>query len=45
MQPEQVLFIDDNLRNIKAAEEIGIQSIHFQSAGQLQGELQKLKLL
>ncbi len=25
------IFIDDNLRNVKAAEEFGIESIHFQS--------------
>jgi 2-haloacid dehalogenase len=28
--PEQTLFIDDNLRNIKAAEEMGIICHHFQ---------------
>lgn len=31
----EALFIDDSLRNIKAAEELGIPSIHFQSPGQL----------
>lgn len=29
--PEETLFIDDNLRNIKAAEEIGIVCHHFKS--------------
>lgn len=38
------VFIDDNLRNVKAAEEIGIRSIQFQNAGQLKMELNKLKI-
>ena len=29
--PEETLFIDDNLRNIKAAEEMGIFCHHFKS--------------
>ena len=33
--PEQTLFIDDNLRNIKAAEEMGIICHHFQDADTL----------
>jgi 2-haloacid dehalogenase len=39
------LFIDDNLRNVKAAEELGIKSIHFQSPEQLNKELLSLQLL
>jgi 2-haloacid dehalogenase len=31
----EALFIDDNLRNVQAAEEIGIASIHYQNAEQL----------
>lgn len=27
--PDQALFIDDNLRNVKAAQKMGIHSIHF----------------
>lgn len=34
--PEQTLFIDDNLRNIKAAEEIGILCHHFQGPEKLE---------
>jgi len=30
--PSHSIFIDDNLRNIKAAQEIGINGIHFTSA-------------
>jgi 2-haloacid dehalogenase len=39
VKPAEALFIDDNLRNIKAAEDMGIKSIHFQSAAQLKEEL------
>ncbi len=39
------LFIDDNLRNIKAAETLGINSIHFQNPLQLKSELQIYGLL
>lgn len=39
VKPEQALFIDDNYRNILAAEKIGIQCIHFTSAGQLEKQL------
>ncbi|HEY1114988.1 MAG TPA: HAD family phosphatase [Chitinophagaceae bacterium] len=45
LSPEQVLFIDDNLRNVQAAEELGIPSIHFRSPQQLRQELQKRQIL
>lgn len=45
VNPVQALFIDDNLRNVKAAEELGITGIHFHSPGQLKEELDKWKLL
>src|SRR5579872_4498732 len=35
VKPEEALFIDDNYRNILAAEKIGIKCIHFTSAEQL----------
>ena len=35
------LFIDDNLRNVKAAEALGLDCIHFKSALQLKEELSK----
>ena len=38
VKPEEALFIDDNYRNILAAEKIGIQCIHFTSAGELEEE-------
>lgn len=33
------IFIDDNIRNVKAAEEMGIETIHFQTSTQLEEEL------
>ncbi|MES2882763.1 MAG: HAD family phosphatase [Bacteroidota bacterium] len=39
LQPETTLFIDDNLRNIKAAEAMGIHCIHFINPAQLRQEL------
>ncbi|HVW98531.1 MAG TPA: HAD family phosphatase [Mucilaginibacter sp.] len=41
----EALFIDDNLRNILAAEKEGIRSVHFTSAGALKEKLQELKLI
>jgi 2-haloacid dehalogenase len=36
---ENAVFIDDNLRNIKAAINCGIHGIHFESPGQLKNSL------
>ena len=41
MDASETLFIDDNYRNITAAEACGIQSIHFQSPALLIDELKK----
>lgn len=41
----EALFIDDNLRNIHAAEKIGIESIAFNSPDQLRQELRKKNIL
>ena len=45
VKTEEALFIDDNLRNIKAAEALGIRSIHFQLPEQLKTELANLAIL
>jgi len=45
VKPEEALFIDDNYRNIVAAEKIGIQSIHFTSAGDLRKKLLEFNVL
>ncbi|WP_026752905.1 HAD family hydrolase [Sediminibacter sp. Hel_I_10] len=41
---EDAVFIDDNLRNIKAAETMGITGIHFKSPEQLTKALQELHI-
>lgn len=45
VKPEEAVFIDDNERNIKAARELGIDSIHFQNSAQMGSELKKRNLL
>jgi 2-haloacid dehalogenase len=45
VKAEEALFIDDNYRNILAAEKIGINCIHFTSADQLDLELKQAGLL
>jgi 2-haloacid dehalogenase len=44
IKPEEALFIDDNLRNVKAAETMGIKSIHFQDPEQLDLELSNIAI-
>lgn len=39
LKSDEVLFIDDNLRNVKAALEMGIDSIHFTTPEKLRVEL------
>jgi 2-haloacid dehalogenase len=45
VKPDEALFIDDNYRNIVAAEKLGIRSIHFTSAVQLRETLKELDIL
>jgi 2-haloacid dehalogenase len=45
VKPQEALFIDDNLRNVAAAEALGIRSIHFQSPRQLRKELEERGIL
>jgi 2-haloacid dehalogenase len=45
VKPEEAIFIDDNLRNVKAAEELGIKSIHFTGAADLEKQLTALNIL
>jgi 2-haloacid dehalogenase len=40
--PHESVFIDDNLRNVKAAGEFGIKGIHFQSGALLPHQLGQL---
>jgi 2-haloacid dehalogenase len=41
LQPSSTIFIDDNLRNVKAAEKLGITGIHFHNPLQLKEELNR----
>jgi len=45
VKAEEALFIDDNKRNVLAAEKMGIKSIHFISAEQLKSELSQLEII
>ena len=39
LQPEQIIFIDDKLANVKAAQSVGMHAIHFKNAKQLRKQL------
>ncbi len=41
---ENSIFIDDNLRNVNAANELGINGIHFKNAKLLQNQLKEYKI-
>jgi 2-haloacid dehalogenase len=45
VKPDEAVFIDDNYRNILAAEKVGIKSIHHVSADVTRKELKKLNIL
>ncbi|HRO69003.1 MAG TPA: HAD family phosphatase [Chitinophagaceae bacterium] len=45
LKPSETIFIDDNARNVKAAEDLGIRSIHFQSPSQLKEKLTEMGIL
>jgi 2-haloacid dehalogenase len=45
VDPSHAIFIDDNPRNVKAAEEMGIKSIAYRSPGQLRDQLNELGIL
>lgn len=45
VKPSEAIFIDDNLRNVKAGEAMGITSIHFTSPAALRESLQQLEIL
>lgn len=45
INPARSIFIDDNLRNVKAGEAMGLRGIHFQSAENLREELKSLGVI
>lgn len=42
MQPQEVIFIDDNFKNIQAADAMGIKTIHVKSYHQMKNDLNAL---
>lgn len=45
LNPEETLFIDDKLENIRSAEELGISGIHLKTPESLKEKLKELGLL
>lgn len=45
LKAESCLFIDDNLRNVIAAQELGMTAIHYKGSQQLENELIDLNIL
>ena len=45
VKPEEALLIDDNWRNVKAGELLGIQGIHYKNAIELKEQLVNFQLL
>ena len=45
LKAENTIFIDDNMDNIRAAEEIGLQGIHFESPSQLETRLSSINVI
>ncbi|HMU44800.1 MAG TPA: HAD family phosphatase [Chitinophagaceae bacterium] len=45
INPSDAVFIDDNLRNVKAAEGLGLKSVHFKNTVQLKEELKGYLIL
>ena len=43
--PEKSIFIDDNYRNILAAQNMGIKGIHFTSASELKKQLREFNII
>ncbi len=44
VKPEETVFVDDMEENVTAARELGIHSVWFRTAEELQSEFQKLKI-
>ena len=45
LRAENSIFIDDNIHNIKAAEEIGLYAIHFENPIQLEKKLSSINII
>ena len=44
LDPSKTIFIDDSLRNVKGAETVGINGIHFHNPSQLKEALQRMSI-
>jgi 2-haloacid dehalogenase len=45
LKAENTIFIDDNINNIKAAEELGLYAIHFKNPSQLETKLSSINVI
>jgi 2-haloacid dehalogenase len=45
LKAENTIFIDDNINNIKAAEEVGMYGIHFKNPSQLEIRLSSINVI
>jgi 2-haloacid dehalogenase len=45
LKAENALFIDDNIKNIQAAGEMGFHTIHFESPEKLRAQLAQMKII
>lgn len=45
INPAETIYIDDNLRNLQPAKELGMHTIHFKNPAQLRDELLKSNVL
>jgi 2-haloacid dehalogenase len=45
IDPGSAVFIDDNIKNIKGANDVGLKTVHFTSAAQLEKDLKDLGVL
>ncbi len=44
LNPSELVFIDDTLKNVDAAQDIGMKALHFSEADKLRSELKQLGL-
>jgi 2-haloacid dehalogenase len=44
LEARTTLFIDDNLRNVTAAEQVGLQALYFSVPEELEKDLRRLNL-
>ncbi|SDR17603.1 HAD family phosphatase [Pseudovibrio sp. Tun.PSC04-5.I4] len=42
LDPSGLVFIDDTLKNVEAARQVGMQALHFSTSDKLRGELKQL---